>query len=163
MRRFLPFAALLGVALVLGCQDLAPVGPDGLVPQFDKPRSFCENPTDGGHCHDDEEPTVVPTYRIKLTGNISSVGGFSVDDVDGFYDTNHPVGHVTVKDSFKMDVTFFRGKLTCLLGREVDDPKPDTIIGTFSLTPFATPALHFRFELNGAEHLIQSLSKLPDT
>ena len=34
MRRFLPLAALLGVALVLGCQDLAPVGPDGLVPQF---------------------------------------------------------------------------------------------------------------------------------
>ncbi len=34
MRRFLPFAALLGVALVLGCQDVGtgPVGPDG--PQF---------------------------------------------------------------------------------------------------------------------------------
>ena len=30
MRRFLPIAALLGVALVLGCQDQAagPVGPD---------------------------------------------------------------------------------------------------------------------------------------
>jgi len=36
MRRFLPLAALLGVALVLGCQDLGsgPVGPDGLLPQF---------------------------------------------------------------------------------------------------------------------------------
>ena len=33
MCRFLPFAALLGVALVLGCQDVA-TGPDGLVPQF---------------------------------------------------------------------------------------------------------------------------------
>ena len=33
MRRFLPFAALLGVALVLGCQDVG-TGPDGLVPQF---------------------------------------------------------------------------------------------------------------------------------
>ena len=36
MRRFLPFAALLGVALVLGCQDVG-TGPDGLEPQFDKP------------------------------------------------------------------------------------------------------------------------------
>ena len=35
MRRFLPFAALVGVALVLGCQDVG-TGPDGLVPQFDK-------------------------------------------------------------------------------------------------------------------------------
>ena len=35
MRRFLPFAALLGVALVLGCQDVG-TGPDGLVPQFAK-------------------------------------------------------------------------------------------------------------------------------
>ena len=33
MRRFLPFAALLGVAFVLGCQDVA-TGPDGLLPQF---------------------------------------------------------------------------------------------------------------------------------
>ena len=35
MCRFLPFAALLGVALVLGCQDVG-TGPDGLVPQFAK-------------------------------------------------------------------------------------------------------------------------------
>ena len=36
MRSSLPFPALLGVALVLGCQDLGPAGPDGLVPQFAK-------------------------------------------------------------------------------------------------------------------------------
>ena len=30
MRRFFPFAALLGVALVLGCQDVG-TGPDGLL------------------------------------------------------------------------------------------------------------------------------------
>ena len=35
MRSFLPFAALLGVALVLGCQDVG-TGPDGLAPQFAK-------------------------------------------------------------------------------------------------------------------------------
>ena len=43
MRRFLPFAALLGVAFVLGCQDLGTgvEGAEGLGPQFakkDKPR-----------------------------------------------------------------------------------------------------------------------------
>ena len=38
MRRFFPFAALIGVALVLGCQDLGsgPVGPDGPGPAFAK-------------------------------------------------------------------------------------------------------------------------------
>ena len=41
MRRFLPFAALLGVALVLGCQDLGSVGPDGLEPQFVKKNEDC--------------------------------------------------------------------------------------------------------------------------
>ena len=36
MRRFFPFAALLGAAFVLGCQDVGTgvVGPDGLEPQF---------------------------------------------------------------------------------------------------------------------------------
>jgi len=58
MRRFLPFAARRGVALVLGCQDLGPVGPDGLVPQFDKKditSERCEGKVDpvNGHCHGD--------------------------------------------------------------------------------------------------------------
>ena len=151
--------ALLSAALVLGCQDMGsgPVGPDGLVPQFDKPRSFCKNPTDGCHCHDDEEPTEVPRYRIRLTGKIFSVGSNIEDDeeFEGLYDTNHPVGHETVKDIFKMDVTFFKTKLTCLLGGEV-------IMGTFGLTPFANPYLFLFFEHNGAEHYILSLSDLPD-
>ena len=58
MRRFLPFAALIGVALVLGCQDVG-TGPDGLVPQFDKPYNDDPCPAgrdNKGHCHDDEEP-----------------------------------------------------------------------------------------------------------
>ncbi len=38
MRRVLPFATLLGVALLLGCQDLGsgPVGPESLGVQLDK-------------------------------------------------------------------------------------------------------------------------------
>ena len=54
MRRFLPFAALLGVALVLGCQDVG-TGPDGLVPQFaakkctlDPGAKGCKDPKEGG-------------------------------------------------------------------------------------------------------------------
>ena len=50
MRRFLPLAALLGVALVLGCQDLGSggVGPHG--PQFDKRSTGpCPVPRLNGH------------------------------------------------------------------------------------------------------------------
>ena len=36
MRRFLPFAALLGVAFVLGCQDLG-TGPVGLTHHLEEP------------------------------------------------------------------------------------------------------------------------------
>ncbi len=151
--------ALLSAVFILGCQDLG----TGSVeldsgPQFDKrgdTGALCGGAggpvrDENGHCHGDEEATGVPTYSISLEGSIFSV--------DGPYDTNHPVGAVIVKDDFKMDVTFFRGKLTCLLGREVGDPEPDFITGGFSLTPSAIPALIFRFEHNGAAHLVESLS-----
>ena len=48
MRSSLPFAALLGVALLLGCQDVGPVGPDGLEPQFSHRPGSCK-----GHHKDD--------------------------------------------------------------------------------------------------------------
>ena len=69
MRSFLPFAALLGVALVLGCQDLGsgPVGPDG--PQFDKPvagNPSCDDPI-SGHCHDDDGDTGGNTNTGSIT------------------------------------------------------------------------------------------------
>ena len=62
---------------------------DGPGPQFNKPDGF------GNHNHDGEEPTENPIYRVKVTGDIFSVGGYSVEVtpgnfVDGFYDTNHP-------------------------------------------------------------------------
>ena len=50
MRRSFPFAALLGVAFVLGCQDLAPVGPGGLGPQF---AVDCKNKPDHPKCGGD--------------------------------------------------------------------------------------------------------------
>ena len=61
MRRFLPFAALLGVAFVLGCQDVGTgvVASDGAGPQFAK-KDCGANPTHRG-CK--EEP---PTYTVEL-------------------------------------------------------------------------------------------------
>ena len=66
MRSFLPFAALLGVALVLGCQDVG-TGPDGLVPQFNKPDAS------GNHNHGDDGDTT--TFVAAITnGHTTFVG-----------------------------------------------------------------------------------------
>ena len=82
MRPFLPFAAVLTAAFLLGCQDQGsePVGPDVFVlpsePQSDKPGTPwtpCPLPGTGdrdskGHCHDDgEEPTPAATFTIMHT------------------------------------------------------------------------------------------------
>ena len=65
--------ALLSTVFLLGCQERGsgPVGPDGLVPQFDR-KDFndgrCEggvNPVDG-HCHGGEEPSPGPQPRIAV-------------------------------------------------------------------------------------------------
>jgi hypothetical protein len=68
--------ALLSAVFILGCQDLGsgPVGPDGLVPQFDKKESgVCDDPRDG-HCHgDDEEPASGSlSYMITNFGAITT-------------------------------------------------------------------------------------------
>ena len=59
MRRFLPLAALLGVAFVLGCQDQGSgvVGPDGLSPQFAKGDNNGKPKGPGGE---------VLTYQFKV-------------------------------------------------------------------------------------------------
>ena len=69
MRRFLAFAALLGVAFILSCQDQAagPLGPDGLGPQFAKEKN-CDPEKLPVHpsCKDDEpsdEPSIVADFR----------------------------------------------------------------------------------------------------
>ena len=57
MRRFFPFAALLGVAFVLGCQDVGTgvVASDGPGPQFAKPN--CDVDDSHPSCKDEEPPT----------------------------------------------------------------------------------------------------------
>ena len=81
--------ALLSVVFILGCQDLGPVGPDGLVPQFDKKGTAGDLCPGGiqnvgpfrdakGHCHGDDEPDPVEdaTFTADFTG----------PDVDGVAD-----------------------------------------------------------------------------
>ena len=77
MRSFLPFAALLGVVLVLGCQDVG-TGPDGLVPQFDKPSDDnpnCKVPDAKGHCHSDEVVVEDATFEGTFTVDVIGVAG----------------------------------------------------------------------------------------
>ena len=65
--------AFLSAVFILGCQDQGsgPVGPDGLVPQFDKPTGNCAMPDPKGHCHGGEEPPPPPedaTFTATFTG-----------------------------------------------------------------------------------------------
>ena len=84
--------ALLSTAFLLSCQDLGsgPVGPDGLVPQFDKPVKTDEQCLalgrvldETGHCHagDDRDPVVDPGTLFISPGVISPPGVIDVDDV----------------------------------------------------------------------------------
>ncbi len=101
MRRFLPFAALLGVALVLGCQDMAPVGPDGLVPQFAK----------GGNKNKDDRPT----YFITVDGDIRSPEALT---------RAVRTPELLIVDEVLMDLSFFDRKLSH------SDGSPCGVIGT---------------------------------
>jgi hypothetical protein len=76
MRRFLPFAALIGVALVLGCQDVG-TGPDGLVPQFDKKGTGdCANGKPI-HCHGGDDDSSGGTGRALA--DVTITGGMVTD------------------------------------------------------------------------------------
>ena len=79
MRRFFPFAALLGVAFVLGCQDLGtgPVEPYGLGPQFAKKK--CKDTDHPPPCgKDDKEPTVDGTFTATFPSVVNAI-----EDVTG--------------------------------------------------------------------------------
>ena len=98
MRRFLPFAALIGVALVLGCQDVGtgPVGPDR--PQFDKPTP--------NHDHGDDGDLL---FDVTLTGNVSSFGTVTTDNG-------------LLLKNITLNLSFFNvKKLSCALGDETGD------------------------------------------
>ena len=121
MRRFLPFAALLGVALLLGCQDLGSVGPDGLVPQFDR-KDFtperCEgkvNPVDG-HCHGGEDPA--DPFDLNVTINSEQLTGLTIPD-DTVTTGVMTTGSLIFED-FPLNLNFFNQHTGCmLLGSEM--------------------------------------------
>ena len=73
--------ALLSAVFILGCQDQAPVGPDGLVPQFDQKSNdpFCPDGVTSrdnkGHCHGDDGDTGgddpgSPFYQYTFTSSV---------------------------------------------------------------------------------------------
>ena len=70
MRRFFPFAALLGVALVLGCQDLG-TGPDGLVPQFTHKDGAEHGKGKGGGGGGGGKPSV-PIVNVTVAGGVTA-------------------------------------------------------------------------------------------
>ncbi len=73
MRRFVPLAALLGVAFVLGCQDVGTgmVASDGPGPQFAKPGA-CDPPQDPPHpsCKDGGGEPTEADATVVLTGGL---------------------------------------------------------------------------------------------
>ena len=79
MRRFLPFAALLGVAFVLGCQDVGTgvVAADGPGPQFAKKN--CKDTNHPPPCgKDDGDPPPPPedaTFTATFTLDVTGVAG----------------------------------------------------------------------------------------
>ena len=163
--------ALLSAVFILGCQDLGsgPVEAVDLEPQFNSPFS---GPCIERHCHGDEADVEVPRYTIIFTLDSDIFGvdedGNRVDEEEDplLFFTNQPLGHVTVKP-FQMDITVLLQAgwgVTC--GGEPLPVVADKVILTgigLSLTPFANPQLLFRFEHNGAEHYVQSLSDVGET
>ena len=98
--------ALLSVVFILGCQDQGPgpVGPDGLVAQFDKAGSGeCPEAASGGHCHG-VQPTGDATWRVSVTIN-GSEEVVRETTLDGL-----------VWVDFPLNLAFFNGELGCSMG-----------------------------------------------
>ena len=131
MRRFLPFAALLGVAILLGCQDIG-TGPDGLVPQFNKPSSISEidcialgKVFENGHCHGGGggDPVVDPgtlfnSPGFTCGGGATSTGGTSFGTVNFNQprDDSHMHANVQLRGALQGDYNIFGNHdLVCLL------------------------------------------------
>ena len=109
---------------------------------------------EGTHPSCKEQETEVPTYRIRVFGDICSLPTADCRLEGGPYNTNHHLGAVIVKDIFQMDISFFQNKVTC-----GGNPLPPVVVeARFSLTSFAIPQLLLFFEHNDVEHWIESLS-----
>jgi len=78
--------AFLSAVFILGCQDQGPLGPDALVPQFDKKGiGDCTDPING-HCHgDDGSDPVDATFTADFGGLlfVAEDGGGIIDRLVG--------------------------------------------------------------------------------
>ena len=163
MRRFFPIAALLGVAFVLGCQDVGTgvVASDGPGPQFAKP-GVCNPPQDPPHpsCKPpDEDPPEVPTFTVKVTGDI-----FSTNDAGGLDVLYDATGGTVRVNGFQLQLSGdMLDLVTCAVGDDLDD-LPDPLIGTFQIWNFLNDYISLSFEHNFADHWFSSSSvELPDS
>ena len=99
MRSFLPLAALLGVALVLGCQDVG-TGPDGVVPQFARK---CDSPP----CPKDSDGGVKTNFVAAIT-NVDFSGTLTTETVpvDNKFNTGNSIDmDLVVVDALSSDGT----------------------------------------------------------
>ena len=167
MRRFLPFAALIGVALVLACQDVG-TGPDGLVPQFNKPLDISEEDCDDlpgfifdekGHCHAGEvvaEPTDI--YHVWVTGDIFTTN--DAGDMGVVYEA-FGGGPRAVDVQLRLSQVMLDA-VTC----GVDDGPSDLrepLKGNLVFGNFLIDSIALNFNHNLAEHHFSSHTELPDS
>ena len=144
--------ALLSTVFLLGCQDMGsgPVGPEG--PQFNKP-----DPITGLHNHGDKEPTEVPKFTVKVTGDDI----FSTDAGGGngvLYDAN---GNGVTAMGFQMDISSILDAVTCAEGHSA---LPDVLTGNLVFGNFLNDHIALNFDHNRAGHWFQmGLEDLPET
>ena len=147
MRSFFPFAALIGVALVLGCQDVGTgvVASDGAGPQFQKPS--CRMDQNSSPSCNPPEPTDI--FEVKVTGDIFST------NVDGDMGVVYPAsgGGPRALD-FQLDISSIfdadADAVTCGVG---DSSKlPDPLVGNFSFGNFLNDYIVIFFDHNEAQH-----------
>ena len=140
------------------------MGPDGLVPQFDKKsdEEFCPDevtPRDNkGHCHDDDvvvEPT--ETFTIEVTGDI-----FGTDDggVAQVVYTNASGGGPRALGVYLKLSDDILAQVTCgvddLLPAQPNPPLPDPLFGNLSFGNFLNDYIIIFFDYMGAQHWFES-------
>ena len=110
--------ALLSAVFILGCQDqgAGPVGPDGLVPQFDKAGTGnCRKMPHDVHCHDGGElGDALFNVTVMISGETAGEGTTTLEGM--------------VWEHFVLNPDFFNRKLMCSMGDVIVNK-----IGLFSM------------------------------
>ena len=111
--------ALLSAVFILGCQDVG-TGPDGLVPQLDKPGEpgtpTCPGGADRdgkGHCHDDEETPTGEGLHIAVCCSQNRFSGNPVEQIAEALGASYSTlkakqfNEMSITDLAKIDVLIF--------------------------------------------------------